>query len=188
MIGEFNAWNPDTNPMQPGAAIRGSGRRSSPAWSVGMRPTSTASTSGDGDYRRIAKADPVAFATELRPADGVGRRRPRPRTQWNDAAWMAPRGDQRARGADLDLRGPSRVVDAGRRQPVAQLCRTRLEARRLCPRDGLHPRRVDAGRRASVRRELGLSGHRLLRPDEPVWHPRRTSWRSSMPSTSAGSA
>ena len=44
-------------------------------------------------------------------------------------------------------------------------------ARRLRHRPRLHPRRAPAGRRAPVRRLLGLPGHVLLRADLPLRHP-----------------
>ena len=59
---------------------------------------------------------------------------------------------------------------------MAQASRRRLSdlpgigrpARLLCERHELHAYRVDAPLRASLRRLMGLSGHRLLRGDEPL--------------------
>ena len=44
------------------------------------------------------------------------------------------------------------------------------DARALRARDGLHAHRADAGDGASVLRLVGLSGHRLLRADQPLRH------------------
>ena len=53
---------------------------------------------------------------------------------------------------------------------------------------GLHPRRADADQRAPVRRQLGLSAGRLLRPDVAVRHARTTSPTSSTRCTATASA
>ncbi len=80
----------------------------------------------------------------------------------------AARRGPRPRGAALRLRGAPAVLAAGAGLPGARraAARVRRGAR-------LHPRRADAGRRAPLRRLLGLPGHRLLRPDGPDGHPGR---------------
>ena len=66
--------------------------------------------------RRVDKADPYAFAAEVRPRtaskvwDLAG-------YEWGDRDWMAARREANStRRADLDLRGPSRLVDARARR------------------------------------------------------------------------
>ena len=85
-----------------------SGSCSSPAWRR-ARATSTRSSPATGELR--LKADPLAFAAEVPPQDRVGR--PRVRHEWADAEWLeraAP--DDPLDAADLDLRGPPRLVAA----------------------------------------------------------------------------
>ncbi len=101
------------------SARAGSGSCSCPA-SARARTTSTRSSPQTGEIR--LKADPVAFATELPPQDGVGRLRVGVRLGRRGVAARAGQDDP-ARPADLDLRGPSRLVaaepDGG--QPLAHL-------------------------------------------------------------------
>ena len=84
------------------------------------RSTSTSCSARDGELLPL-KADPVGFAQEQPPATGsrvVGL----PRHDWGDADWMARRRErQSARGADLDLRGASRLVAAQGRRPLPHL-------------------------------------------------------------------
>ena len=84
----------------------------------------------------------------------------------------AARRAQRPGRPDVDLRSPPRLLAAGARgrRPPADLPRTRPGAGRLLHGDGLHPRRAPAGDGAPVLRLVGLPGHRLLRPDQPVRH------------------
>src|SRR5207237_9310070 len=79
---------------------------------------------------------------------------------------------KRAFGADLDLRSASWFVDArsGGGKPCADLSRDCLEAGGTCQEARLHACRTDAGDGASVLWLLGLSGHRLLRAERPLWH------------------
>ncbi len=74
----------------------------------------------------------------------------------------------RPQGPVLRLRAPSRLLAPGPDVPPARRTTPRLHQGL-----GLHPRRTDAGRRAPLRRLMGLPGHRLLRPDRPPRHPRR---------------
>ena len=59
---------------------------------------------------------------------------------------------------------------------------------RLCPRSRLHPCRIPAGQRASVRRLLGLSADRPVRADQPVRHAGGFLPRWSMPAIARASA
>ena len=51
---------------------------------------------------------------------------------------------------------------------MADLSRSRRTAAALCPRSRLHPPRIPAGQRTSVRRLMGLSADRNVRADQPV--------------------
>ena len=72
------------------------------------------------------------------------------------------------RAADVDLRGASRQLaassDDGRSLTYRELADTLVPYVRG---HGLHAHRAAAGDGASVRRVVGLSGHRLLRADQP---------------------
>ena len=58
----------------------------------------------------------------------------------------------------------------GRRpQSLAQLPRTGPPVGRILPADGLYAPRTDAGQRAPVLGQLGLSDGRLLRRHQPLW-------------------
>ena len=96
--------------------------------------------------------------------DRLGRARVHARVGRREVA-RGPREVGPARGPDLDLRGPPRVVaaepDGG--QPLADLPRAGRRALRLRARHGLHAHRAAAGDGASVQRLLGLPGDRLLR-------------------------
>jgi 1,4-alpha-glucan branching enzyme len=99
VVGDFNGWKPDRNPLQP---VRSSG-----IWEgfvPGVGPGALykyAITSQYGDYR-TDKADPYAFAAEIRPRtaskvwDLSG-------YQWGDDQWLARRGAAQALGAPLSI-------------------------------------------------------------------------------------
>src|SRR5260370_388860 len=88
-------------------------------------------------------------------------------------ARRARRRYQRARRADVDLRGPPRLVAAEGPQRMADLSRPGGAASELCPRSRLHPHRIFAGQRTPVRRLVGLSADRPVRADQPIWRARR---------------
>ncbi len=96
----------------------------------------------------------------------VGRPRVAARMGGRGVARGAPR-ELRARGPDLDLRGPPRLLapEPARGQPLADVRRAGRRARRLRARHGLHAYRAAAGDGAPVQRLVGLPGDRLLRPD-----------------------
>ena len=99
VIGDFNGWNPDANPMYR--------RGYSGFWETFVVGASVGSaykysvTSGDGN-RRIAKADPYGFAAEVRPktasvvADLAA-------YSWNDLRWMANRSGTNSLGAPISI-------------------------------------------------------------------------------------
>ena len=130
------------------------GRSSSPASQVGSRYRFHV-LGADGTWRE--KSDPLAFATEVPPLNASVVTEST--YQWADDAWLAERAGARlARAADERLRGARRVLAAG-----AVLPRAGRRAGRLRGGGRVHPRRVHAGRRAPVRRLVGLPGHVLLR-------------------------
>ena len=115
------------------------------------------------------KADPFALCAEVPPL--TASRAWTLEYDWGDAEWMATRrGAQRARCADLDLRGAPGLVAPRRRRSPADLSRDRAAARRVRARPGVHARRADAGHRAPVLRLVGLPDDRLLRADRALRH------------------
>ena len=80
------------------------------------------------------------------------------------------RGAQRARRADLDLRGALGLVAAQGRQFSRTIASSRTQLARLRRGHGLHARRADAGHRAPVLRLVGLPDHRLFRADRALRH------------------
>ena len=123
-----------------------------------------------------------------RPPRGSGTSRATPGA--TRSGWPTAAGRTSLDGADRDLRGPPRLLDARARggEPLADLPRAGPEAGRLRRRDGLHARRVPARRRAPVRRLLGLPVDRLSSPRPAGSARRTTSCPWSTRSTSAGSA
>ena len=114
------------------------------------------------------KSDPLAFAAELRPqtasivVDPNTIQRPQP----------ASFRRQRVERADIDLRSASRLVAAASatRRPLAELSRAGRGIAGLRARHGLHPHRIPAGQRASVRRIVGLSADRPVCSDQSLRH------------------
>ena len=125
-----------------------------------------------GPARRAAAAQgrPAGARRRASAAHGLGGRGPRePRLVATTPGWPRARPRQRARGADLDLRVPHRLVDAGARagQPLPDLRRARRPPDPLRQGDGLHPSRAAAGLGVPVRRLLGLPADRPVRADQP---------------------
>ena len=122
VIGDFNGWEAAANPMRP---VDSSG-----IWECFVPDVRPGALYKYAIFSRlhnywVEKADPYAFAGEIRPAtaskvwDLSG-------YEWGDAEWMGGRGKVQALDRpDGDLRGPSRVVAARARgrQPLADLPR-----------------------------------------------------------------
>ena len=120
----------------------------------------------DGKLR--LKADPLAFAMQVRP-ETASRVWDPSVYPWTDDDWMRRRAEHRPVSVtDGGLRGPPRLLDAQPRRHLAGLPPGGRGARRALPRVRVHPRRAAAGGRAPVRRLVGLPGHRLLRADLAV--------------------
>ena len=187
VIGDFNGWDDTQRAAARARSIghlgrlhsrRDAGRRLQVSHLVALQRLSRR----QGRSLRRAPGD----AAEDR-LDGVAARR----YEWNDGEWMAERAAaQRARRADVDLRGAPRLVDARARrgQSLAHLSRAGAAAGRARQGARLHARRAPAGHGASVLRLVGLSGHRLLRADRALSARRKTSCTWSITCTSAASA
>ena len=88
-----------------------------------------------GGGPRVEKADPYGFHADRRP-ETASKVWDLSRYQWGDRDWMSARRKAQAPDApDLDLRGPSRLLDARARgrQPLADLSRARPQARPITP-------------------------------------------------------
>ena len=164
VTGDFDVWNERAHPMR---SLGASG-----VWELFV-PESKA---GDrykfsvlpahGSARHL-KADPVAHAAEVPPRTAsvvdvqllrVGRR---------DMDGPPPRVAPVER-TGVDLRGASRLL-----APRPRLHRARARAGRLRGRPRLHPRGAHAGDGASLRRVVGLPGHRVLRAHAALRQPGR---------------
>src|SRR5918995_7528013 len=73
------------------------------------------------------------------------------------------------RRAGRRVRGPPRVMDAGRNGPDARLSRHRTSPRRPREVTELHACRVAPGDGASVLRVVGLPDDGVLRAHQPIW-------------------
>ena len=99
VIGDFNGWQPDANPLTR--------RDNSGFWETFVADVAVGAaykysvTSRDGN-RRIAKADPFAFATEVRPrtASRVG---DLAAYAWKDQKWVSDRAGTNALGAPISI-------------------------------------------------------------------------------------
>ena len=137
------------------SARAGSGSCSSPR-SAPARPTSTRSPGPTATS--FDKADPYAFEAEVPPKTASVVHEPEHVWRDADVAGEAPR-EHAARGADVGLRGPPRLVAAepARGQPLADLPRARRRARRLREGHGLHPPRAAAGHAPPVHAARGAT-------------------------------
>ena len=116
VVGDFNYWDGRIHPMRT--------LGSSGIWELFLPGVGAGARykyeilAPDGEIR--LKADPVAFETEVPPKTASVVHDPQ--HEWADDEWIAARSQvQRARGADVDLRGPPRLVAAepARGQPLA---------------------------------------------------------------------
>ena len=173
VIGDFNGWNPRVNPLHARGGIRGLG---------GLRPGDRAGDALQVRDRRPRRRLAVRQGRPLRLRRRAARPGPPRRSGTSPATTGATREWMADRGARQSLTAPITIyeVHLGSWMRVPEEGNRWLTYREIAPkladyaaRDGLHPRRADARRRAPVRRLLGLPGRRLLRPDEPVRHAAR---------------
>jgi 1,4-alpha-glucan branching enzyme len=99
VIGDFNNWDPLATALQP--------RASSGIWEgvvrgVGSGATYKYSIRPRGRTERTEKADPFAFAAELRPRS-ASRVWDLGQYTWNDAAWLNERGRRQALDAPISI-------------------------------------------------------------------------------------
>ena len=99
VIGDFNGWDKAAHPMTP-RGVSGFWERFVPGVAPGARYKYEV-VSAVGDYR-IAKADPLAFAAELRPgtASIVA---DLDEHAWSDGEWMANRKGTNSLGAPISI-------------------------------------------------------------------------------------
>ena len=123
--------------------------------------------------RPAAARRPVRLRGRAAAQDGVGRQPHALRVDRRRLDGAARAGRPAAR-ADVDLRGPPRLLAAepAGGQPLADLPRAGRRAGRLRHRHGLHPRRADAGHGPPVQRLVGLPGHLVLRAHAALRHAR----------------
>ena len=135
-------------------------RRPAPATNTNMR------SSGPTALLPL-KSDPVAFAAEVRPATASivvdAARLPRPAPA---CARMRMRCNAPISIYEVHLGSWRRKPDEGHRWLTYRELAEQLPG--LCRRHGLHPCRVPADYRASVRRLVGLSADRPVRADQPL--------------------
>ena len=166
VVGEFNHWDTRRHPMR----LRNGGiwELFVPELGPGM-PYKYYVRSRHLGHRQL-KADPYGFACEIPPKSASvvadltkyeveGRRLD-----------GAPRPDELAEVADVDLRGPPRVVAAQTGRHESVVSRDGRLPGAVRQGDGLHPHRAAAHDGASVLGIVGLPGDRLLRADVAVRH------------------
>ena len=111
------------------------------------------------------KSDPYGFHFETRPGNAT-KAYDIEGYEWNDASWLAWRKDHLPYSNPVQhLRMPPRLVEDAR--GPGNFYSYRQLADELVPyvkEMGYTPHRVHAADRIPVRRLMGLSGHRLLRP------------------------
>ena len=173
VVGDFNDWAVGISPLHR--------RGSTGLWEAEVRGL----TRGDRYQFAIvppAGGPPPAEGRPLRPPRRAGPRPrvgrlgpPRPPLDRRATGWPAGRGRGRSTSRSRSTRSTS--APGSRPAPTAAGPPVRRSPRSWCRlrrRDRLHPRRADAPGRAPVHGLLGLSGHRLLRPDRPLRDARRT--------------
>ena len=172
VVGDFNGWDGRVASDAPAARQRRLGifhpggrrrralqirapdaRRAAVVEERSVRASSI--STGQGDL--VARLRSRSLSVERRRLDGVAA------------------GKGLAQEPDQHLRSASRLMATqGRgRQPALSYLELADTLLPYVRRHGLHAHRADAGRGASVRRLVGLSGHRLLRPDQPLREPGR---------------
>ena len=178
MIGDFDFWVGTAYPMR---SLGSSG-----VWELFVPGV------GDGtkykfqilgaDSQWREKADPMAFATEVPPATASVVFTSA--HEWQDADWLAQRAETAWHASPMsiyEVHLGSWRMGLTYRELAEQLVD-------YVKRDRLHPRRVPAGGRASVRWLLGLPGLLLLRAHRPASATRTTSATWSTRCTGPASA
>ena len=166
VVGDWNGWG-DGSRRCTRRVRRASGRRVVPTARRRASATSSPSSAPTGTHDREGRPD--GAPAEMPAVERERRRRPQRATCGATTTWMPNRVASRRGTAAAHLRGAPRLV--ARTASAATRVGEQLADHCRAPR--LHPRRTAARRRASVRRLVGLSGHRLLRADGALRHARR---------------
>ena len=168
VVGDFNSWKPGSHPMHK---VDGDS-----VWELfipGMKEFDVYKycvTTRAGDL--VYKADPYAFHAETRPSNG-SKVYDISGFAWHDEAWQAAQKKADVIKAHEHLRDARRQLEDEGGQQALQLRRAGRPADPLHHRDGLYPCGAAARDGISLRRQLGLSGHRLFCPHQPLRHPQR---------------
>ena len=160
VVGDLNYWDP---PPAPDALARLE-RDLGAVHPRGRRRHDLQVRDHRARRHQVRQGRPVRVRGRGAAQDRLGRARARARLARRGVAGEAP-PEHAARGADVGLRGPPRLVAAepARGQPLAHLPRARRRAGRLREGHGLHPPRAAAGDAPPLQRLVGLPGDRLLR-------------------------
>ena len=168
VIGDWNGWGAHADPL----AVRADGSGIWEGIGAGRAARAGLQVPHRARSRRLR-----GRRRPTRSASAAKRRRPPARASGRSSTtgatrdWMArARPAQRARCADVDLRGAPGLVAAQGRRASSTTARSPHELAEYVLRAGLHARRADADHGASVLRLLGLPDHRLLRADRPLRH------------------
>ncbi len=165
VVGDFNGWDGRVNPM----------RRllSAGVWELFL-PDVSEGTHYKFEIRTqsgalLLKSDPFAFFNQWgKETSSLVYNLERYR--WSDGEWMESRRKKdwpRSPMSIYEVHLGSWRRKSGRGEPASQLSRARRDAASVRAGDGLHPHRAAADCRTSVRRFVGISGHKLLRADQP---------------------
>ena len=141
---------------------------------LGPRATATNTRSSTSTARCCRSRPTLTRSCAERSPGTASRRLPRRRAMSGAIApgSTSAGGPTNAGRADLDLRGPSRLVAArpGGGGPLSDLPRAGRAAGRLCQGDGLHPSSSSC-RSWNIRSTArGATRRRLLRADQPLRH------------------
>ena len=187
VVGDFNSWDGRLHPMR---SLGSSG-----IWELfvpGVPEGSALQVRDPHPGRRARRCAPTRTRAPPRC-----RRRPRRSSSARATSgrtttgWSAAtRAGAAAARADLDLRGPPRLVAAqpARGQPRADLPRAGRRAGPVRQRARLHAHRAAAGHGPPVQRLVGLPGDLVLRPDARLRARPTTCARSSTACTATASA
>jgi 1,4-alpha-glucan branching enzyme len=163
VIGDFNNWDGRVHPMR---SLGASG-----VWEIFIPGVGEGALYKfeirDANGNIAVKTDPFGFLFETPPKQAAVVWNNQ-KHQWRDGVWMTNRRKQDP------LRRPMSIYEvhlgSWMKKSAAESWSYREVARGLCPPARLHPRGVPAGGRARLLSVLGLSGHGLLRADQPLRH------------------